>query len=98
MNWRAFLDIDWEQFHFLRPEWLWLLIPIILGFILLWIGNVDKNKWKGKISPHLQSYMFSKGNPRALAYILGLYLITALIMLVAASRACLETKRDPGGG
>ena len=96
MNWKALLNIDWEQFHFLRPEWLWLTIPIILGFVLLWLGNADKNKWKSKISSHLQPYMFSRGNPRALAYILGLYLISGLLMLLAASGPAWKLKEIPG--
>ena len=96
MNWTALFSIDWSQFHFLRPQWLWLSIPLLVGFVLLWYGNFDPNKWKSKIASHLQSYMFSQGNPRALVYILGSYLLSGLLMLLAASGPTWKLKEIPG--
>ena len=96
MNWTALFEVDWSQFHFLRPQWLWLSVPLLVGFVLLWYGNSDPNKWKDKIASHLQPYMFSRGNPKALVYILGLYLLSGLLMLLAASGPTWKLREIPG--
>ncbi len=54
-------NIDWEKFHFLREEFLWVSIPI---FIIILIGIFfysDSNSWKKKIAPHLRHYVIVKG-------------------------------------
>ncbi|WP_200976605.1 VWA domain-containing protein [Echinicola sp. 20G] len=56
--------IDWEAFHFLRPQWLWLVVPAVL--FLLWgiISIRGEVKWKKVIAPHLRNYVIQKGSEK----------------------------------
>ena len=41
------------QFHFLRPAWLWVLVPTAaLWWLMGWRGDV-RRRWQGTIAPHL---------------------------------------------
>ncbi|MBO9515196.1 MAG: VWA domain-containing protein [Variovorax sp.] len=41
------------QFHFLRPAWLWVLVPTVaLWWLMGWRGDV-RRRWQGTIAPHL---------------------------------------------
>jgi Ca-activated chloride channel homolog len=54
-------NIDWNKFHFLREEYVWVAIP---GLILLLFGFIffkESNPWKKKIAKHLQPYVIQKG-------------------------------------
>lgn len=55
-------NIDWTNFHFLRPEFLWFFIPLVLILILTLISFREEIKWKKVIAPHLQPYVIKKGS------------------------------------
>jgi len=57
--------IVWSDFHFLRPTFLWGLIPVVLLLIIGLVGLRDDTKWKKIISPHLRPYMIKGGTLRA---------------------------------
>jgi len=63
------LPIDWEAFHFLRPAFLWLLLPTVLIFALQLLSMKQKTSWKKVIAPHLRKYMISKGSNRRIVLI-----------------------------
>ena len=56
------LNINWEEFHFLRPMFLWLLLPAFVVLIIGLIGIQEEVKWKKVIAPHLRSYIIQKGS------------------------------------
>lgn len=56
------LNIDFEEFHFLRPELLWLLVPAILVLIIGLFHSVRKTKWQNHIAPHLRPFVINKGS------------------------------------
>ncbi len=60
----GFLHINWEEFHFLRPQLLWLLIPALLSFIIALVGLRETVRWKDVIAPHLRPFMIKKGSER----------------------------------
>lgn len=60
----AFLHINWEDFHFLRPQLLWLLVPALLSFIIALAGLRETIKWKEVIAPHLRPFMIKRGSER----------------------------------
>ena len=41
------------HFHFLRPEWLWLLLPAILLIWALWRVQRSPDGWGSVMAPHL---------------------------------------------
>ncbi|MCK5857265.1 MAG: VWA domain-containing protein [Bacteroidales bacterium] len=55
-------NINWEEFHFLRPDFLWLLIPAILIFVIGMFLLQENIKWQKIISPHLRKYMITEGS------------------------------------
>jgi Ca-activated chloride channel family protein len=56
------LNINWEEFHFLRPMFLWLLLPAFVALIIGLIGIQEEVKWKKVIAPHLRAYIIQKGS------------------------------------
>lgn len=71
-----------EEFHFLRPLFLWLLLPNILFVLLGMLGINNDVKWKRVIAPHLRPFMISKGNDRMklwMQFFLGVFLAGAII-------------------
>lgn len=69
--------VDWEAFHFLRPEALWLLLPLFLVLVLATVSFRQEVKWKGIIAPHLRPFVIEKGNSWKKILMYGL-LITGL--------------------
>ncbi|MDW5287651.1 VWA domain-containing protein [Formosa sp. PL04] len=58
----AFLeDIDWDKFHFLRAEYLWLAIPMGIIILVGIFAYGESNRWKKHIAKHLQPYVIQKG-------------------------------------
>ena len=60
----AWSNINWDEFHFLRPEFLWLLLPALLALVLALIGMRERVKWESIIAPALRPFMILKGNER----------------------------------
>jgi len=55
---------DGSAFHFLRPQFLWLLIPSLLVPLLGLLSIRQEVRWKNIIAPHLRKYVIRKGNDR----------------------------------
>lgn len=53
--------IVWSDFHFLRPHFLWLLIPMGIIVLLGWLSLRQNVRWKNAISPHLRPFIIKKG-------------------------------------
>lgn len=45
--------------HFIRPEWLLLLLPLALLSLLAWRKNSQQSAWQHYIAPHLTSALIS---------------------------------------
>ncbi|CAL1518687.1 VWA domain-containing protein [Chitinophaga sp. MM2321] len=75
-------NIDWQQFHFLRPVALWLFVPLILLALLTLAGNKEHQQWKSIIASALRPYMFTGSNRWA-------FIIPLLAFLVGMSCAIL---------
>ncbi|MDG3583880.1 VWA domain-containing protein [Galbibacter pacificus] len=56
------LPINWSDFHFLRPQFLWLMVPVIVLIIISLLSMRQELKWKKIIAPHLRAYVISKGS------------------------------------
>lgn len=73
------------DFHFMRPEWFWALIPALLLLVLLALLRKDSSPWHQLIAPHLQQVILGgqrliKKQPLALPLLLLTWLlaVTAL--------------------
>ena len=51
------LEAAVANFHFLRPQWLWALVPV-LGFSILLSRRLDpERQWRRLIAPHLLTHL-----------------------------------------
>lgn len=90
------ITIFWENFHFMRPYFLWFLLPIVLTLILGLLRMNDEIKWQKVIAPHLRSYMIKKGSTAIKARMqVLLFLFLSLATLGAAGPAW-EKVETPG--
>ena len=78
-------NINREEFHFLRPDALYLFIPLAFIFILLLVGNKSNNKWQKLIAPHLRPFMFSKGSPWAIMWPLLSFVIASSLSILGVA-------------
>lgn len=53
--------IDWDKFHFLRPDYLWLAIPMAIVLLLGLLAYAERTTWKKSIAKHLRPYVIQKG-------------------------------------
>jgi Ca-activated chloride channel family protein len=75
--------------HFLRPEWLWLLLGIpVLGWIW-WKRQPNQDPWTGVVDPALRPYVLEDNaeRPRAWLGLLWASLFAALLVLALAGPA-----------
>jgi Ca-activated chloride channel family protein len=48
---------DFSNFHFLRPMWLWVLIPAVGLWILMLFEQSNIHRWRSVITPHLLKHL-----------------------------------------
>ena len=46
-----------SELHFLRPEWLWLLLPAAALLWLLWRAQSGAHAWRRVLAPHLRAHL-----------------------------------------
>ena len=81
----SLLHINWEDFHFLRPQLLWLLIPVLILMVIGLFGLRESIKWKAVIAPHLRPFMIQKGSDQIKKWMhIGLFLVLSMAVLGSA--------------
>ena len=77
------MEIDLTALHFLRPQWLWLLIPAILLPVFWYRRNNVRARWRNIISPLLLDHLIVGDTARrriqpihTLALLIGISAIT----------------------
>ncbi len=91
-----YLHIAWEDFHFLRPMFLWLLLPVILALVLGLIGLHEEVKWKKVIAPHLRAYIIHKGSEGIKKRMQILLFVFVSIAIVGLAGPTWKTVEVPG--
>ena len=51
------LDLILSNFHFLRPQWLWALVPTLAFYVVLQRRLDPKRQWRRVIAPHLLAHL-----------------------------------------
>lgn len=95
LDWSDF-NINWQLFHFLRPEWLWLFAPLLIILLLVLATNKEKGKWKKLIAPHLRPFVFTIGSRWSILFPLAMLLLGASLMILAISGPTWKKKEVPG--
>ena len=70
------MEIDLTAFHFLRPQWLWLLVPAVLLPVFWFRRNSVRARWRNIIDPLLLEHLIV-GDTARRAHSTGPYAGTA---------------------
>ncbi|MBF7073270.1 VWA domain-containing protein [Glaciecola sp. MH2013] len=76
--------IDWQAFHFIRPEWLWLIPFALLCVLVLLKVNARRSGWQNIVSSHLYQRLVISNDKKASTapfYILAFSLTVAALAL-----------------
>jgi len=79
----ALLADTMTNFHFLRPEWFYALIPALLLFALLRYRQSHHSNWEKVIAPHLLPHILSNPDKAVSKSPLSLLLAAWLLAIVA---------------
>ncbi len=80
--------MDLSEFHFLRPQWLWALLPLALLLWRLARSGAGASAWRGIVDPHLLPHLLVRGTgsaPRRVLMLLGLGWLLLLLALAGPS-------------
>lgn len=73
------------EFHLMRPEWLWSLLPAALLTFLLWRLRRRSGSWSSVIDPELLPYLVGGKTGERTANLLPLLLVGWVLAALAAS-------------
>jgi Ca-activated chloride channel family protein len=76
------------DFHFLRPSWLWLLVPVAAIVFMLWRQQSATHRWRSVIAPHLLEHLVVRpkgGSGLRPSHLLGAGLVLAVVALAGPS-------------
>lgn len=73
-----------SNFHFLRPEFLWALLPVIILALLFFRKTSSEENWKKTIPDHLSQYLIIKGKENSKLPRIFLILFLLLSIIAAA--------------
>lgn len=76
------------DFHFLRPSWLWLLIPVAVIVFMLWRQQSAIHRWRSVIAPHLLEHLVVRskdGSWLRPSHLLGAGLVLAVVAVAGPS-------------
>ena len=84
-----------QDFHFIRPELLFLLVPAVLLILFARYRSRTRSAWQSVISPHLLPFLFVKGESQKVKSGLFLAAIISLLMIIALSGPSFRQKSVP---
>lgn len=85
-----------EQFHLLRPEWLWAFIPMAVVAVLIFFTSREDKKWKKVIAPALRPFMFTKEKRSSLTFPLIAFVLIMSLGIFALCGPTWEKVEVPG--
>ncbi|WP_121665526.1 vWA domain-containing protein [Mesonia aquimarina] len=88
--------INWSDFHFLRPQFLWLLVVVFVLVIISLLSMRQEMKWKKIIAPHLRKYTISKGSNIAKFWMHLVLLFTMVFGILALAGPTWKKVKIPG--
>lgn len=77
------VDLLISQFHFLRPGWLFALVPVVVIALLLWYQKHNAKQWQQMVAPELLQYLLDGQTTRIKPWQLLILLFAWIIGCVA---------------
>lgn len=90
------IHISWEDFHFLRPIFLWLFLPASAALVIGLLGVREEVKWRKVIAPHLRPYIIQKGSEGIRKRMQVLLFVFLSIAILGVSGPTWNTVEVPG--
>lgn len=89
------MPIDLSQFHFIRPEMLWLFIPLIVSLYGVRHLAKKQSSWQSVISPHLLKFLVVTGEKQRSQVGFWLTAIISCLIIFAVSGPSYREKTVP---
>ena len=89
-------NINTELFHFLRPQLLWLFVPMLIVLVVALLGRQSRQKWESVIAKPLQPYLIQKGSKKAFILPLAVSAVIFTLIILAAAGPSWEKQEVPG--
>ena len=84
-----------NEFHFLRPDWFWLLPPLALLLFWLWRQQLHSRSWQAVCDPQLLPYLLLGRSQRRRNWPLHLILLALLLTVIALAGPTWERLPQP---
>lgn len=84
-----------NQFHFLRPDWFWLLIPLALLLVWLWRQQLQSRSWQAVCDPQLLPHLLVGRSQRRRNWPLHFILLALLLAVIALAGPTWERLPQP---
>ena len=89
------IDIDMNLFHFLRPGWLYGLLPLLLICLWLWRLHNQRSAWRKIVSPALLPHLLVEQDHQQSRWPLFLVFLTGTLALLAMAGPTWERLPQP---
>jgi Ca-activated chloride channel family protein len=89
------LEVTLGDFHFLRPQWLWALLPTLLLYVLLSRRLDPRRRWRSIIAPHLLDHLVLSPSDRWRLRPMHLFTAVALLATTGVSGPTWEREVSP---
>lgn len=84
-----------NEFHFLRPDWFWLLPPLALLLFWLWRHQLRSRSWQAVCDSQLLPYLLLGRSQRRRNWPLHLILLSLLLTVIALAGPTWERLPQP---
>ncbi|MBV1870251.1 MAG: hypothetical protein KUG76_05020, partial [Gammaproteobacteria bacterium] len=74
--------MSWEAIHFLRPQWLWAFIPVVLFLLRFYQIKSKRNFWAGKIDKKLLPHLLVNEHHHQSRFFLSLLLMGWMLAII----------------
>ena len=89
------MEIDLTAFHFLRPQWLWLLVPAILLPVFWFRRNNARARWRNIIDPLLLEHLIVGDTARTRIQPIHTLALLIAISAIAVAGPTWQQERPP---
>ncbi len=89
------MPIDFSEFHLIRPELLWLTIPLLIALYGVRHYAKKQSSWQSVISPHLLKFLVVSGEKQRSYFGFWLTAIIGCLMIFAFSGPSFREKAVP---
>ncbi len=87
--------MNWQDFHFIRPWWLLMLLPVVVALLRLWWRNGNESAWRAVVSPELLPHLLLDADSRLSRWPLLVTFIGFLLTILALAGPTWERLPQP---